>query len=395
MRKKRKPLVLIVPHASTALSHLLRSISVAEELKMRGWKVRFVASALAADAAVGLGIELPVEVVPWSWGHNEWSLERPAAQAPAYVATCSALQDCFARIKPDLVIGVPGMASFQAARKLSIPHISVLHGPWLLPCLTDLPNSRGFSHAFEILDKTLKGPASTQLQIQGESLGVEADMNFEAFLKNEIIAIAHDNLTIRAGGNLHPCGFLPGDFGPAVPEFNTDWEVERSCCITFGSAMTGDLSPIVGAASVVYSNVVVLKGVADLKAPPSNVYVAPSASMRSLCEKVGTAVSHGGIGTLGTFYMSGIRQLLIPGDLDQVVNSGIAAARKEATVAGVDYWIRRSEPGRELPPVSKDELVHNLSILAQEERPRRVHSDGAVKIAELAGDTMGLSSLRD
>jgi len=88
----------------------------------------------------------------------------------------------------------------------------------------------------------------------------------------------------------------------------------------------------------------------------------PFIASSSLAGQVAAVISHGGIGTVGTFAEHGTPQLIIPTELDQATMAVHAARLGLAMHCGLDSWARRGKLGRQLPEFSEAEFVSLLYI---------------------------------
>ena len=140
IHKRRDMLILMVVHIGETLGHLVRALAIADELVNREYRVEIAASK-AAEWLLGVWPRrYHHHVIRWGFSHNSCNPHRASSFFLGQVVEASAgvleLMKC---LSPDIILGFPGIVTSQCARRLGVPHISILHGPYLSPlvCLKD------------------------------------------------------------------------------------------------------------------------------------------------------------------------------------------------------------------------------------------------------------------
>ncbi|MEU9085403.1 glycosyltransferase [Streptomyces sp. NPDC048357] len=363
---------------SEALSHVLRAREVGFRLKDLGWQVSHVASDAAASRLTGAGISFHSRGIPWRWGHNRYGV---VDQTDFYTETCRHLESALKELRPDVVIGIPGIASFQVCRKLGIPHHSILHGPWLSPLIPtrgadSLPGEVG---ALTAMNATLAGPVSEQLRLQSRSLGI-TETDYKDFLQFENILVSHTGLEFTPSANLIPLESITADYGPTeLPA--AIGAPESLACITFGSAVRFDAQSLVEQLEAVCDRVLVVGRGATVAKPGPKVVQVDKFNTISLARQSSIVVCHGGIGTVASVMSCGTPVVCIPNDVDQAVNSIVADRMGQGQTVGLSAWRTRNPAGREFPAVDSAEIGSAVRRALDAGEYAPVRSEGALQVA--------------
>lgn len=108
-----------------------------------------------------------------------------------------------------------------------------------------------------------------------------------------------------------------------------------------------------------------------------------SVASRSLAGHVRAVVSHGGLGTVGTFAEFGHPQLVIPTEFDQATTGLYCRATGIAATCGLEAWPSRRSLGRQLPPLSADTIRQQVTLLSKQTKQASHSASGADDIAGL------------
>lgn len=383
--------VMFVVHVGKTVGHLVRALAVADELAARDCRPEFVAS----DRAVGLLDAWPTRYahhrVPWNWSHNDAEVPRPGAGYTSRVTeTADGLLSILRAARPKLVVGFPGVFSTQAARALEVRHASVLHAPYVWP-IVELNAPQPAEEAVQALAARVTHGAFTSLmQALSRDLGLPP-LTYEAYLATETIFIPQPGLPLRRRyGNLAEFGFIRASYGGGRVPAGLD--LAGTCHVTFGSGNPCDLGEVVAAVRTVFPQVLVTGWPGRAGEVQPGVFACEAIPSRSLAGRVAAVVSHGGIGTVGTFAEHGTPQLVIPTEIDQATMAIHATRAGIAREYGLDAWARDPRLGRRLPPIDRRALVDRLEEACAAPPPARIPSDGAAEIAAnilqlLAGST--------
>jgi hypothetical protein len=90
------------------------------------------------------------------------------------------------------------------------------------------------------------------------ALDVDSFASYQEFFAEETIAVAHDELQFAPRSNLYACGFIRGDFGPRILPTLPYGNRRNVACITFGFAISEDITTIVRAVSKRMTSVLLL-----------------------------------------------------------------------------------------------------------------------------------------
>lgn len=380
VRGKKAYTVLMIAHIGETLGHLVRGLAIADALTKKGICVEFAASKRAKDLLDAWPISYKLHPLRWTWSHN--------AVKPNLIAydffnrtleSVSDIMELLKNRKPDLIIGLPGIVSTQAARYFGIPHVSILHGPYLSPII------RLKSPNWE--EKTILD-FSTQICYEQVNIGFSLlqkvfsvpKLDYQTYLDTETILVPQPDLPLISLPNIFIYNFIRASFGPKFKNHNI--QLEKACYITFGSGNPCDMNQIILGTAEIFPFVLVTSGCQNLKELPRNVYVDRYIASSSLAGKVAAVISHGGIGTVGTFAEFATPQMIIPTELDQATMAVHARRMGIAYPCGLQDWTERHKLGRRLPKFSKGEFKNVLSkIYFQKNLFHEVSSNGADQIA--------------
>jgi len=205
-------------------------------------------------------------------------------------------------------------------------------------------------------------------------------LTYNEYLRTEPIFVPQPGLPLPDFDNLYQVGFIRASLGPPFDE--THVNLDRACYITFGSGNPCDVTRIVQVARSVFPWVIVSTSATPLRQIPSQVIARPFIASSSLAGRVTTVVSHGGIGTVGTFAEHRTPQLIIPTEIDQATMAVHANRLGIARHCGLDAWARRPRLGRHLPEFDDKELLSTLEALQSGPMgPGNIVCSGASEIA--------------
>ncbi|WOD37324.1 hypothetical protein [Nodosilinea sp. E11] len=371
--------ILIVAHIGETLGHLVRGISIAKELEKRGIEVSFAAS----DRAISLLKEnFNLHVLSWNFSHNSFEPNNPTSETlKAILLSNKNLLELLETHRPNLIIGMPGIFTAQVALKIGIPHLSVMHGPYLSPLIP----IKGFTESeTKIIESTqqlfVSGCVDSIRRHLSKSLNLPYS-TYQEYLETERIFVPQPNLFIQPADNIQLVNFINASLGE--PFRGEERDLREACHITFGSGSCTDLTKIVHLARQFFPRLVVSCGTNKLEKVPDQVDVQPFISSFSLAGRVRAVISHGGIGTVGTFAASQTPQLIIPTDCDQANMTIYTRHTGIAHSVGKSGWEQTQQLGRCMPQFTDGELINSLEKLSfQSETNWKKLSSGASEIAE-------------
>ncbi len=373
--------VLMIAHIGETLGHLVRGLSIADELTARGIQVELACSPRAASLLENWRIQYPHHRIRWDFSHNSMAPDVPSTRFLSFVTeTTSDVVKLLNNTKPDLVIGLPGVFSVQAARSLGIPHISILHGPWLSPIVSvEKPTAVELAVLNFAQRIFMDGCVDRVYSHLSRTMGFP-DLNYQGYLESETIFVPQPGLCLPTRSNIIETKFIRASFGPQSNLNHS--KLEDACYVTFGSGNPCDISIIVELAQTVFPTIIVSTGKKQLRygSPKiiSQTYIASS----TLAGRVAAVISHGGIGTVGTFAEYGTPQLIIPTEIDQATMAVHAVRFGIAKQYGLDVWARQPRLGRHLPDINKHELHRALiDLRLARNSSTDILADGAAEIA--------------
>lgn len=373
--------ILVIAHVGETFGHLARALSVARELSAHGCSIDIAAAPRAANVIGSSGLRCDFHPVSWDWSHNSCELDGlSSAFLSRIIETTEDLMKVVERSRPDFILGMPGVASTQIARYYGIPHASVIHGPHLAP-LVNLENATSIELAvLNISRKVCLGPLNDAFHVLNRILGLPL-LDYQSYIRSETIYVPQPGLPIPEPNNMLMTNFIRASLGPV---FDGDPnEIEGSCYVTFGSGNPCDIARVILLARQVFSKVIANTGDLSLGPFPDGVVIRPFVASSSLVGRVAAVVSHGGIGTVGTFAEWGTPQLIIPTEVDQATMAVHACRAGLATHVGLESFVNRSRLGRQLPNFSDDELLTAMDQMwnNQSSSAPLVPSAGAEEIA--------------
>lgn len=377
--------ILIVAHIGQTLGHLVRALAIADALTDVGVRPEIVSGPDGKWAIEQSSVPYRHHVIDWTWSHNEIRPTTPTEDyADQVIASVKQLLALLDDQRPDLVIGCPGVFTSQAARSRHIPHISILHGPYLSPIIR-LENATAVERsAIDFATAIACNGSFDRLFDQlASNLGLP-QLSYLAYLETESIIVPQPGLVLPSLPNLQTTEFIRASIGPAPPAR----ELERlagACYVTFGSGNPCDLEEILRVADRVFDQVVVTTGFIPTGPVPKNVLEYPFIASSALAGRVSAVISHGGIGTVGTFAEHRTPQLIIPTEIDQATMAVHGPRLGVAEQYGLEAWASAPRLGRRLPTLDGNALEQKVRAL-RTELPREpvVTSDGARAIAARA-----------
>lgn len=371
--------LLVVTHIGETLGHLIRALSVCSAFARCGDEVHVCTTQEGLGVVRGCREELTPHFIRWEWSHNAWNLRAPQKGLFTRVAESARdVEKVMLAVKPDLVLGFPGMVSVLIARKHLVPHASVLHAPYLFPYWEDDNSPEGVS-----LGKVGRKVCELATEVARGLHHVMATpaLSYEDYLESERMFVPQPGLRLRGlprGARM--VGFIRGSIGDP---FTQDMDLTDCCYVSFGSGNPCDLSSVVQSTRKVFSKVLVTVGHGRPVSSGDGVFVFPALASKSLVGKVKYVLSHGGLGTVGTFAESRTRQLIVPTEFDQATTAVYARNLGIARTWGLKDWVTRLELGRRLPPHDASVFEAELSALKQDPMPPAITADGADEIAGL------------
>lgn len=355
------PTILVIAHVGETLGHVARAASVIRELQSRNNTVHIAASPEAFGIIADLVPDARRHALFWQWSHNDHVPEELKVDLARQVGhSYQAILSVIRSVQPDLIVGFPGLLSTFAARSLGVPHVSVLHGVYLAP-LIELPRHAS-PPATVILSMARQMCALADKMARWLASSYSAPLlSYDEYLRTEPIFVPQPGLSCKSGENVTACSFISASIGDDGDSDNAP-DLSQACHVTFGSGNPCDISMLVKAASDVFERVVVATGKQPAVDLP-NVFSRPLIPSRALAGRVPYVVSHGGLGTLGTFAAHGARQLIVPTELDQAMTAIYAEDTGLALTEGVSAWTARPATGRRFPPLSERQCRDALERL--------------------------------
>lgn len=369
--------ILIIAHVGETLGHVIRGLSIAEALRSRGYMVTFASSESARRVIESCGFSL--EPVEWRWSHNASDVESVTpAFAQRVLRTLDELVRMLRRRRPDLVIGLPGLASIQPAWAAGIEHVSVVHGPYLAP-LADASGLDSLERKIVALAaRVCLGSVNQMFRLAQAKLRLPA-MSYETFVTAQQLLVPHPGYHLTEASNIRRVGFIRASYGGPAP---VSLQLGRTCYVTFGSGNPCNISQVVTEASSVFQQVLVTTGSATPSlAVPRNAIVRSEVASAALGGKVAAVISHGGLGTIGTFAETGTPQLIIPTELDQAITAIFAVASGVGEQYGLRDFATRTSLGRRLPAIEPSSLRAAVLRLRDSRPLVAADCNGALEIA--------------
>lgn len=351
--------IVFVAHIGTAFSHLIRSVSLANLMATNGVDISFVGNPIGKGFFDRNQISYPYKSIPWSWGHNEFPMRGERAEAYwACVDSCAkSLRSHLLRADPDIVIGTPGILSAPVCRSIGITHLSMLHGPWLEPVTTLDDKSEAARNIRDLMRKVLEDPVSKLLKIVGDCVDVDCG-NYTKFLDEEKIIVAQPESGLSLRHNMFPIGYISSSFGSDL--INIEQPNGGIAVVSFGTGVDVNLDDILREALNIFEHVVFVEGRCATTLRNSRLHVVSALASSWIIKHADCLVTHGGIGTVGTFIGEIRKMVFVPCDLDQAFNCLFATNQNQADVVGLASWAGRDRLGRRLPEFRVDELSSAL-----------------------------------
>lgn len=385
--------VLMIAHIGETLGHLVRGLAIAEELSIRGIEVEFAASSKGEWLLKASERAYTHHKIRWNWSHNSCDPDIPSSDfLQRVVQSASDVMSLLTNRYFDLIVGLPGVVTTQVARDLGIPHVSILHAPYLSPII-HLKEATPIESAVLKFGKRVfsGGCVDIILSHLSQALGIP-QLTYETYLKTEPIFVPQPGLNLPDRPNIRQSHFIRASIGPPLDCRKID--LKEACYVTFGSGNPCDISKIVELTRTVFPLVIVSTGRIKLQSVPERVITKPFIASSSLAGGVAAVISHGGIGTVGTFAEYGTPQLIIPTELDQATMAVHAARLGFAKHCGLNSWVRRGRLGRSLTEFPEDEFISVLHTLrSMPIGSKKIVSSGASDIASALAHDFVLADL--
>ena len=379
--------IAIIAHAGEAKGHILRAIALQRCLEEVAETTLIVPKKSRAFVETFFP-EIACEWITWPFGHND--VLDQAVKLSTFVEqlklTTLELEKLFHQSAPNLVIGIPGVESSALCRVLGVPHISVLHGPWLVPeYILDEPTPSEsavvvcWERSIEITQVAAKVVSHALGAMYGKMY-----RPYRTWLESEVVWVAQD-FNVEYKNKRPVIGFLQADYGPT----DTSGLPNNCLTITLGSAIDGD-KKILGTFSHTDMSRLIISN--SLIAEQPKVHWRPALSGASIASLSSVAINHGGIGTTAVFATAGVPQVFVPHDIDQAVNAFLAQRSGFGVSTATSQWWRKRTPfGRICPPLIKG---RNLGQLVREVMQNPLHQTPAINnkaiIQSLAREACGV-----
>lgn len=380
--------VLLIVHVGETFGHLARALSITRELLARNCTVEIASAPRAERLVIDSGLRCSFRPVRWDWSHNSSELDGLSSDFLSRILeTTEDLTGIVRQARPDFILGMPGFASTQIARYYNIPHASVIHGTHLAP-LIELSNPTAAEQAvINLARRICFGPLNNAFQVLNRIYGLPL-LDYQSYIDSETIFIPQPGLPFRERSNMFTTSFARGTLGS---DFDGNKALlDGACYVTFGSGNPCDITRVLRLTRKVFTRVVTNTGRLDPGDLPDGVITRPYIASTSLMGRVAAVVSHGGIGTVGTFAERGIPQLIIPTEIDQASMAVHAARAAIARSVGLESFTHRKQLGRQLPEFSDMEFLTALEGLrGQAVAPSPALSSGAEEIAEAVISLLG------
>jgi UDP:flavonoid glycosyltransferase YjiC (YdhE family) len=366
---------LFVVHIGETVGHLVRALAIADELHLSGINVEIACSDSGKWLLESWHIKYNHHSLVWPFSHNSLTTGLPTESMCESVRMAnSQVIHVLKRKQPDIVIGCPGIFSAQVSRSLGIKHVSVLHGPYLSPVttlnnpslieLSILSFTRSYfdncvNHIYKYLSQSLK----------------LIFMTYDDYLRTETIFIPQLILQLPKWINFNVVPFIRASFGPPIDGDEIDFK--NTCYITFGSGNPCNIEPIVRITESIFPKVIVSCGLTNLRPSKSTTVCQPFIASSSLAGRVSAVISHGGIGTVGTFAETGTTQLIIPTEVDQAIMAVHAERAGIARSLGLNEWARNPALGRRLREIPEQEILRTIKQLTEAPKSNCIDASGA------------------
>jgi UDP:flavonoid glycosyltransferase YjiC (YdhE family) len=371
--------ILIIAHIGETFGHLARGLSIAKELSFRGCHIEIASASKGAEVIARSGLQCDFHPIRWDWSHNSCELEGLSSNfLNCILQTTEDLIRIVQQTSPDFILSLPGFASAQIARHSGIAHASVIHGTHLAP-LIELEGATDTElYIIEMCKKICTGPLNDAFQVLNRIFSLPW-LDYKSFMESERIFIPQPGLPFKKSAGMEITSFARGSIGPPFEGNQSD--IEGACYVTFGSGNLCDITRVLLLARQIFPKVIANTGSRELDSLPDGIITRPFIASSSLAGRVSAVISHGGIGTVGTFAEWGVPQLIIPTELDQATMAVHAARAGIAKHVGLESFANRLRLGRKLPDFTDEEFF--LAINAMRNRPISAigFSSGAEEIA--------------
>src|SRR3989338_4042888 len=339
--------ILIIPHVGETFGHYADALSIARELALRGCTIEIASTPRVASAPISSGLQCDFHPIRWNWSHNSCELDGLSSEfVTRILETTEDLMSVVKQSSPDLILGLPGFASTQVARHYGVPHISILHGVHLAPLIEWKDTTVTELAVLDMCRKICLGALNDAFQVLNRTVGLPS-LDYGTFITSETIFIPQPNLPFQKLDNMFITQFIRASLGPQFDGDQT--KLEGSCYVTFGSGNPCDITRVILLAREVFPRVVANTGRLNLGPFPSGVITRSFIASSSLAGHVAAVVSHGGVGTIGTFAEWGTPQLIIPTELTQAAMAIYSSRAGIAKYVGLESFVKRSRLGRQLP----------------------------------------------
>ena len=326
-----KDKLLAIPHIGTALGHFYRTALVLDRY-VRTHKICIaIPEPFIKQCRPFLRSEIEIRLPR----KTRWCINcaTGAIDTKEYLSALSENKEIFDTIRPNLMVGDPGVQTAIVASKHSIEWVGIMHGCYLpFPAALNIDGSylkllkRTWSVLNEEIDRLV-------------NIGTNGVFNRGAQLRNTgkvVVPNSRTNEPLEAGEYLDLNAMID-------PSWQKHAEVELliTCCSTgsvipsreFTSSLAGKMR---GHISVAGTS---LRGNC-----PGMTLAGKNINYRYLVGRRSTVLTHGGHGTLQAI-SSAKRVIMIPGDFDQLYNSIIAHAVKGWELVFDKDWFEIADSG--------------------------------------------------
>jgi|GEM_PF-5469680 len=384
---------VLVVHIGETVGHLVRALAVADELAERNVQVEIICDDQAKWLLSSWRNRFRHYPISWPFSHNGMTTGVPTKELRDVVASVNReLVHLLDQLQPDVVLGFPGVFSVQCARYVGARHSSILHGPYLSPLLPLAVFSDLERRVIEFGSQFFGNCVNAIYEHLHKVFGFKP-LTYKEYLQTENIYIPQPSLPLPSWGNLNVGHFIRASFGP--PAQLEEASLTNACYVTFGSGNPCSIDQVVRAAEAVFSKVIVSAGKQKLASKKPTTICYPFVASSSLAGKVRAVISHGGIGTVGTFAEYGTPQLIIPTEVDQATMAVHAGRSGIASTVGLSSWAINPKLGRTMPDLKDSELFAAISALQIQEPYACEEADGASIIAQAILATERNSSVVD
>jgi hypothetical protein len=321
--------LLVLPHIGTAFGHLIRT---GQLLQTRHLDIPEVVAAIPSTAVAMAKLHLPPRVKILEFPIRPTVTNRTGKlDEQGFLDLLRFDHDIFRKVKPDLILGDPGIRAGLLGIRVGMRWEALMHGCYLPfpqhlmsnPLVCDLakevaPLAWSLIHKF--LDKLV-------------ALGSNGTINGWEDLRSR------GNILIPNAPEAEPCT-IGKHVGPCTP--NLGFEVGKHQNFVLTTCSSGDtllpLSTLQFLART-FGNIAVV-GSMHRPGVENATFLGNTFSVSSVVGPQTVVISHGGHGTLKAIRHAK-RVFLAPGDIDQLCNSLIAHATWGAELALGSRWVDR------------------------------------------------------